>query len=161
LALEQPRTIRRMKKDRASLPERRAFHRGFTLIELMIAVAIVAILAAVAFPQYLNSVRKARRSEAVSALSSVQQAQERWRANNTLYTGSLTDLNPSMPATGAITSPGGYYALAIESAGATGYVLAATAVSNKSQAADTQCTTMRVQLLNGNIGYAPSQCWAK
>jgi type IV pilus assembly protein PilE len=150
-----------MKNDQSTISGRQRRVRGFTLIELMIAVVIIAVLAAVAFPQYLGAVRKTRRSEAVNALSSVQQAQERWRANNTQYTGSLTDLNPSMPATAAITSPGGYYSLAIDSSSGTGYVLTASAVSSKSQAADTPCTTMQVQLLNGNLNYTPSPCWAQ
>lgn len=42
--------------------------RGFTLIEVMIAVVIVAILVAVALPAYQNSIRKSRRSEAFAAL---------------------------------------------------------------------------------------------
>ena len=47
---------------------------GFTLIELMIVVAIVAVLAAVAYGSYLAQVRKARRSDAIALLSAIQQA---------------------------------------------------------------------------------------
>ena len=49
---------------------------GYTLIEVMIALAIIAILASVAMPSFFDSIRKSRRSEAVAALSAVQQAQE-------------------------------------------------------------------------------------
>ena len=70
-------------------------HRGFTLIELMIGVAIIGVIAAVAFPSYQASIRKSRRAEAIAALSSVQLAQERWRANNTTYTTSLWTTLPS------------------------------------------------------------------
>jgi type IV pilus assembly protein PilE len=55
-------------------PSRR--HGGFTLIELMITVAIVAILAAVAYPSFMEQVRKSRRSDAITALNAVAQAQE-------------------------------------------------------------------------------------
>lgn len=50
---------------------------GFTLIELMIAVAIVAILAAIAYPSYQDSVRKSRRADAKAALLELAQFMER------------------------------------------------------------------------------------
>ncbi|TWI10698.1 type IV pilin protein [Aerolutibacter ruishenii] len=64
---------------------------GFTLIELMIVVAIVAIIAAIAVPSYQESVRKGRRSEAINGVGDLQMRQERWRAENPTY-GSLADL---------------------------------------------------------------------
>ena len=65
-------------------------NRGFTLIELMIVVAIIAIIAAVALPSYFDSIRKSRRSDAISEIARVQQAQERWRANNVANNATLT-----------------------------------------------------------------------
>ena len=59
--------------------------RGFTLLELMIVVAIVAILATIALPSYQEYVRKSRRAEAVNMMGSVQMALERWRAENVSY----------------------------------------------------------------------------
>lgn len=54
-------------------PAPRRALRGFTLIELMIAVAVAAILAAVAYPAYLDQIRKSRRSAAQSAMMAVAQ----------------------------------------------------------------------------------------
>jgi prepilin-type N-terminal cleavage/methylation domain-containing protein len=59
--------------------------RGFTLIELMIVVAIVGILAAIAIPQYTNYVYRAKRTEAMSMLSSIKVAQETYRALKDCY----------------------------------------------------------------------------
>lgn len=59
--------------------------RGFTLIELMIVVAIVAIIAAIAIPAYNEQVRKGRRAEALGTVGDLQMRQERWRADNPAY----------------------------------------------------------------------------
>ena len=60
--------------------------RGFTLIEVMIAVAIVGILVAVAFPAYNQSVRKSRRSDAKAALLDLAQREERYFSTTNQYT---------------------------------------------------------------------------
>jgi type IV pilus assembly protein PilE len=59
--------------------------RGFTLIELMIVVAVIAILAAVAFPSYKSSVLKAKRAEGRAALMQLMQQQERYYSQNSTY----------------------------------------------------------------------------
>ncbi|HEY4541470.1 MAG TPA: type IV pilin protein [Noviherbaspirillum sp.] len=59
--------------------------RGFTLIELMVALAIVAILAAIAYPSYQESVRRAKRAEARAALLQVMQQQERYYSQRNTY----------------------------------------------------------------------------
>lgn len=66
---------------------------GFTLIELMIVVAVIAILASIAYPSYRDSVRKARRVDAKSALTDIAQMQETFFARNGTYTDDMTNLH--------------------------------------------------------------------
>jgi type IV pilus assembly protein PilE len=61
--------------------------KGFTLVELMIVIAVVAILVALAIPSYTAYIRKANRGEAQQLLMNWANNQEIWRANNPAYAG--------------------------------------------------------------------------
>ncbi|WP_456375518.1 type IV pilin protein [Thiolapillus sp.] len=65
---------------------------GFTLVELMIVVAVVGVLAAIAYPGYIDHVRKARRADAKAALTEVAQKLEALYARNASYSADLTDI---------------------------------------------------------------------
>ncbi|MCP5012171.1 MAG: prepilin-type N-terminal cleavage/methylation domain-containing protein [Aestuariibacter sp.] len=79
---------------------------GFTLIELMIVVAIIGIIAAVAYPSYRDSVIKANRTDGKSALLTAASLQERWFTENSAYTATLSNL-------GGGNSPEGHYAITV------------------------------------------------
>ena len=65
---------------------------GFTLIELMIAVAIVGIIAAVVVPNYTEYVKRASRAEAAAALLDTANKQEQFFVDNREYTETFADL---------------------------------------------------------------------
>jgi type IV pilus assembly protein PilE len=133
----------------------RAAKRGFTMIELMIALVVIALLAAVAYPAYTDAIAKNRRAEGVAAIAAVQLAQERWRSNNDTYSSTydatnkkFTDLNVS-----AQSGPEGYYLLSISDASDFGYTVTATAVSSKAQASDTNCVRLQIQVERAIVKY--------
>lgn len=125
---------------------------GFTLIELMIVVAVVAILAAVAFPSYQEHVRKGNRVDAMTALTDLHVAQERWRSYNTQYAASLADLNR------AATSESGLYTLAITAADAAGFTATATPAAGSRQAGD-GCVFQINEAGPVIAGEADRRCW--
>lgn len=66
--------------------------KGFTLIELMIVIAIIGIIAAIGYPSYTNYLQRAGRAEASALLLEVMERQEQHYRNNLTYTVNLTDL---------------------------------------------------------------------
>lgn len=66
---------------------------GFTLIELMMVVAIVGVIAAIAYPSYQNQVRKARRSEAQQVLLGASNREEQFILDQRQYTASFVAMN--------------------------------------------------------------------
>lgn len=141
----------------------------------MLALVIVAILAAIAFPSFMDTIRKSRRSEGMSALNQVQQAQERFRANQAAYTTNLTAApTASPPGLGLLaTTSSGYYTISIVNAGPTTYEATATAVSGTSQANDTDCAKLAIRMTGATLEYAAStiagaltyaqtnRCWSR
>lgn len=111
---------------------------GFTLIELMIAVAIVAILVSIAVPAYDGSVRKSRRGQVKADLVELAQRAERWHTVNNTYIGfwaSIPAAQRISPRTGAATA---YSIQAVENANA----FTLTAAPQGAQTKDTACGTL-------------------
>lgn len=134
---------------------------GFTLIELMIAVAIVGILSAVVYPSYTESVRRGDRASARAAMLEVQQFMERYYAANNAYAvvdGSGNVTNPALPARLA-NAPAGSpkYRLSLGTASVNAYTITATPI-NTDKCGNLTLTNTGVK---GRSGTGPSvaECW--
>lgn len=125
-------------------------HRGFTLIELMIAVAIIAVLASIALPQYNQYVRSARRAEAIANLKSVQLQLERWRVDHSSYSGMANPFGSFNTA---------HYTYALSGESATGYTLSATATSTDQK--KDKCGDLSIVKAGASIQNkaAATTCW--
>jgi prepilin-type N-terminal cleavage/methylation domain-containing protein len=109
--------------------------RGFTLLELMIALVVIAVLAAIAIPSYEDYVMRGKIAEAVSNLSTVRVAMEKYYADEHFYNASGT------PGTCGVTLPSGanakYFTIACTSGSASGpgdqtYTVTASGLANMS-----------------------------
>jgi len=126
---------------------------GFSLIELMIVVAIVGILAAIAYPAYTSQIRKTDRSDAKAALLAAAQSLERCYTEYNSYT------NAGCPALSA-TSPEGYYAIADDvPRTASTYTLKATPLSG-AVVGDTECAKFTLDNKGVQASLpAGNKCW--
>jgi type IV pilus assembly protein PilE len=150
--------------------------KGFSLIELVVAMLVASMLAAIAIPSYSNYVRKTRRTEARSALLDIASLEERYYSTQNQYSATWTDLG--FPATaGAVTVGNGYYTVAVPGVGLAGaptataagvpatYTLIATPVAGSDQAKDTTCASFTVtsagtqSSLNSGGTDTTSTCW--
>jgi type IV pilus assembly protein PilE len=118
--------------------------KAFTLIELMVTVAIVGILAAIAYPSYQNSVIKSRRADAEGILLGLANALERKFTESNSYAGY------TLPA-----SATGYYTISLSQQTTSAYTLSAT--PKASQTSDS-CGTLTLTH-TGIKGADTSGCW--
>ena len=122
---------------------------GFTLIELMIVVAIIGIIAAIGYPSYTGYVEKTRRADGHLGLMKASQSMERCRATKYSYASC------TLPAH-LQSSEEGNYAISATTTTST-FVLTATA--QNAQSGDSHCPTITLndRGVQGHTGTGP--CW--
>lgn len=144
---------------------------GFTLVELMVVVAIIAILAAIAIPSYSTYVAKTNRSAAEGCLSQYANYMERYYTTNLSY---AQDTASTPVANSAIGSPsplvldcaassqtGNNYQYSVSAPKATAYTLTATPI-NAQLTRDTQCGTLTLDQSGTRTSSGTgtlAQCW--
>ena len=124
--------------------------KGFTIVELMIAISIVAILVSLSYPSYINFVRKAERSDAQMVLLDWANRQQAWRADHPDYKTGVNPVNTELYAYTMVSS-------------STSCTLTATALSKQKNdtEAGVSCGTLTLDQtgLLGPKGH--EQCWRK
>lgn len=132
--------------------------RGFTLIELVVAMAIVVILAAIALPSYQSYMFRARRVDGREMLQRVASAQERFYTNRMRYSADITS-NAGLNQ-GTTLSESGHYDIGVDvAADGQSYTLTATPQGVQ---ADDACANLTVNNVGarGFTGYESNgKCW--
>lgn len=133
---------------------------GYTLMELLVTVAVVGVLAAVAIPSYKSYSVKTRRSEGRAFVMEIMQRQEKYYTENNTYTTNLTQLGYSSSTPSSERS---YYTVTATAASdgiANNVVL--TAAPTGSQTADTECGSFIMNSTGAkSTSTSSTTCWNK
>ncbi len=123
---------------------------GFTLMELMIVVAIIGILAAIAYPNYLQYLKNVNRKAAVAELLDIKDRLERhYTVNNGTYTGFTYTANPNIRG----------YTIAAPTIEGNGQSYTITAALDSTDDGDPDCGDLTVTSTGGESSTKGSGCF--
>ena len=131
--------------------------RGFTLIELMIEVAVLSIIVAIGYPSYLEHVKKSRRAEGMGQLLELADRMERSYSDRGTYPTNISEVYVA-------TTDGGFYTLSIITANNVSFEVRATPTSLGKQDED-KCTSFSLTSLgnkwadDGTNSSLNDYCW--
>ena len=130
---------------------------GFTLIELMIVVAILAILATWGYSSYRDTVLKSHRAEGIGELLTIADKLERFYSSQGTYVGAT--VGSASNAVHPSSSDNGYYTFSITSADTIQFTI--TAAPQGGQTDDTKCGTFTLTSLGTRSasGTDAAKCW--
>ena len=123
--------------------------KGFTLLELMIGLAVIAILSTIAYPLYTSYVRKGHRTAAQTSLMELAARQASWRITHTSY----GDMSYIIGLSPSIADPSSrYYSFSVT---ATATTFSLSAIPQGGQSTD-DCGSLS---MSQNLSGSPSECW--
>ncbi len=137
---------------------RRGCAAGFTLIELMITVAVMGVLAAIAYPSYMKYVARGNRSAAQSFMLEVTSRQERYLLDGRQYAPDLPTLGMTVPDT---VSPNYTVSITNVTAAPPGYVVQAAPIGGQANN-DANCGTLTIDGTGAKAASGPggvANCW--
>jgi type IV pilus assembly protein PilE len=151
-----------------NMKHKRRLQAGFTLVELVVTMAILGILVSIAIPAYTSYVQKGNRPSAKTALLELASRQESYYALNNAYASQATTLGYSVSSIPVPSSSQNYYTVTVASVSSgtvPGYTLQATPVTGSVQASDA-CAIYQLDHLgnksnvtSAGAAVSTSNCW--
>lgn len=133
---------------------------GFTLIEVMVVVAIIGVLVGFAYPSYMEYVRKSNRADAKVALNDTAQRLQRCFTTYSAYNNANCSAATAYNGGASTATPEGFYSITA-AINATTFTLTASPVAGTTQANDAKCTafTLSHTGARGASGSDADNCW--